>query len=147
MNILTAIMTDQTCGDACWHAREDICRCSCGGRNHGILRTADGERPVRTRKLQGFIYELLAVETTGASCRAVSMRPIDDLARDVTKRAIAAGKWDRYAWSSTPGYPVKVKTAAPGEIERWPELAAWREDHGRPIVAWIRADLKEYAKS
>ena len=41
-------MTDATCGDACWAARSDVCRCSCDGKNHGITRTADGERPTRT---------------------------------------------------------------------------------------------------
>lgn len=36
--MLEALYTEHTCGDACWHAHEDICRCSCGGRNHGCLR-------------------------------------------------------------------------------------------------------------
>jgi len=30
------------CGPACWEAREEVCRCSCGGVNHGIHRH-DGE--------------------------------------------------------------------------------------------------------
>ena len=26
--LIQAMITEQTCGDACWHAKEDICRCS-----------------------------------------------------------------------------------------------------------------------
>ena len=56
-----AVLTGSTCGDACWHAREEICRCSCGGKNHGILLEANGEQPVRTRKIGGNFYELIAI--------------------------------------------------------------------------------------
>ena len=51
------ILTQSTCGEACWEAREDLCRCSCGGRNHGILRNG-GTRPSRTRKMGKFWYEI-----------------------------------------------------------------------------------------
>ena len=61
VNIMLAILTGHTCGDACWHAREEVCRCSCGGKNHGILRTATGTRPLRTRKIDGNFYELAAI--------------------------------------------------------------------------------------
>ena len=54
-------ITGSTCGDACWHAREDICRCSCGGKNHGILTHADGKQPKRTRRIDGNFYELMAI--------------------------------------------------------------------------------------
>ncbi len=63
--------TQSTCGEACWEAREDICRCSCGGKNHGILRKG-GERPQRTRKMQQYRYTLQAVVVGySAACRAV----------------------------------------------------------------------------
>ncbi len=56
-----AFFTDQTCGENCWNAKEDICRCECGGKNHGIhLR---GENAVRACKIAGRRYELVAVGT------------------------------------------------------------------------------------
>jgi hypothetical protein len=54
------ILTSTTCGVACWHAHEDICRCSCGGKNHGILKNG-GEQPERTCKINGKVYKLVAV--------------------------------------------------------------------------------------
>jgi hypothetical protein len=56
---LVSFFSDITCGEACWKAREDICKCSCGGKNHGIqLR---GENAVRTSKQNGYRYELVSV--------------------------------------------------------------------------------------
>jgi hypothetical protein len=61
MNALDlAILTDSTCGDNCWRAREETCRCSCSGRNHGIL-TQGGTQPERNGKINGNPYELVAV--------------------------------------------------------------------------------------
>lgn len=63
MNVTRAtltILTQTTCGEACWEAREEICRCSCNGRNHGILR-AGGPRPDRTCKIDGYRYMLKGV--------------------------------------------------------------------------------------
>ena len=57
-----ALLTGATCGDACWHAREDICRCSCGGKNHGILLGTDGKQPTRTRKIGGKFYEYIRLK-------------------------------------------------------------------------------------
>ncbi len=47
MKPIAAYLTEHTCGEACWEAREDICRCACGGRNHGCMRSADGVQPAR----------------------------------------------------------------------------------------------------
>jgi hypothetical protein len=60
--LIMAVLTGSTCGEACWHAAEDVCRCSCGGKNHGILKNG-GERPERTCKIQGRFYRLGAVGT------------------------------------------------------------------------------------
>ena len=53
-------LTGATCGENCWEAVEDVCRCSCGGANHGVLRGA-GTRPERTAKIDGYRYRLIAV--------------------------------------------------------------------------------------
>lgn len=51
----------RTCGDHCWHAREEICRCSCGGVNHGILKDPNNKIPQRTRRIGTTFYVLEAV--------------------------------------------------------------------------------------
>ena len=47
-----------TCNLACWMAREDVCRCMCGGENHGIMRDGVGEQPGRYCQRKGVQYEL-----------------------------------------------------------------------------------------
>ena len=44
---MIGLATMSTCADACWFAREDVCRCSCGGAQHGILL----EKPTATPSL------------------------------------------------------------------------------------------------
>ena len=146
MQSLAVAITESTCGEACWAAREDVCRCSCVGRNHGVLR-GDGIRPDRTRKLNGYVYIVLAVEAPGGSCMAATQHPLEELKRNIVQRAIDLGLWDRYAWDSTPGSPVKIKTASESEVARWPELAAWRDNRRwRPETVWIRADMAHLTK-
>ena len=60
--LITAVLTGSTCGEACWSAAEDVCKCSCGGKNHGILKDT-GKRPERTCKIQGRFYKLAGVGT------------------------------------------------------------------------------------
>lgn len=48
-----------TCGEACWNAKHDDCKCSCGGKNHGIW--LKGKQAIRTSKKNGVVYKLLAV--------------------------------------------------------------------------------------
>ncbi len=57
---LISILTGETCGEACWHAQEDLCRCSCGGKNHGILRNG-GTQPERTCRNRKAIYKLISI--------------------------------------------------------------------------------------
>ena len=48
-----AITTATSCGLACWMARHETCRCSCGGANHGIMLSDDPDAklviPIRRR--------------------------------------------------------------------------------------------------
>lgn len=75
--VLYSVLTSQTCGEPCWHATEDVCRCSCGGKNHGCLKTADGVRPTRMSKIDGERYKLAGVGLRGdliASAQAINSR-------------------------------------------------------------------------
>src|SRR3972149_9561269 len=58
---LTTTETFTTCNEACWRAREDICRCACGGRNRGILLQHGQQQPIRTRRIGKWWYKLEAV--------------------------------------------------------------------------------------
>ena len=140
---MIGLLTEATCGEACWAAREDICRCSCDGKNHGITRTANGETPTRTRRVKAHRYQLLAVESPGGEYPMQTMRPIEDLQRSVNGAAHAAGLFDRYAstWPHQPAWPAIVNTASHSAVKGWPELAAWRGARRRPLVAWVREDM------
>lgn len=156
-----AVLTSQTCGEPCWHAREEICRCSCGGKNHGCLNAADGERPVRMAKIDGERYTLAAVgrsadlieqakEINGRQWRQVeraegvigSRVSGDDgkpFSADELAAARAAGEnvWFTqycYSWRETDaGAPARMKTATREQVLKWPELAGW-QDSGRDGV-------------
>ena len=52
-----------TCGQACWEGKEDNCKCSCGGKNHGIWRNSKDTKVQRTCKINGVIYNLVAIGT------------------------------------------------------------------------------------
>ena len=42
----THTLTNAPCTAKCWHAEEDVCRCSCGGKHHGIgYNPADAPQP------------------------------------------------------------------------------------------------------
>jgi hypothetical protein len=118
MSPLVAFLTEATCGDACWHAVEDVCRCSCGGKNHGCLRTEDGIRPTRTSKIDGFRYELKAVgPDTWKEARAIN--------NAAPQRSIGTYS---YRWEYTDkGAPARLKNATKDQLAKWPELSAARE--------------------
>ncbi len=149
MTLIEALVTEQTCGDACWHAKEDICHCSCGGKNHGCLRTEDGEQPARTRKIKNAMYQLISVETYDENeCRAHNQQPIYELMRHIENKAIDKGLFEYYELKGSKSFctkplPVYVKTASESEVKRWPELSTWRKapEWFKPLTVWLRIDL------
>jgi len=149
------VLTGETCGDACWHAREDICRCSCGGKNHGCLRTADGVQPVRTRRIGGRMYRMVAVESYAlrmapGAAPICSIRPMEDTKDvwDAKVRQQHLAPTKERTWNDSGIEAVVMKIATKDETARWPELAAWREYpyagwYDRPLVIWAREDVRE----
>jgi hypothetical protein len=142
MNPLVAFLTEATCGEACWTAREDICRCSCGGKNHGCMRTAEGVRPTRTAKIDGSRYELKAVgdrelyREAEAINKANGPRSVDHVRQE--------GKIVHtytYHWHETDaGAPARLKSATKDQVAKWPELSAYRDN--LPEV-WAKANPNE----
>lgn len=162
---LWAVVTSQTCGEACWHAREDVCRCSCGGKNHGCLKTTGGEQPVRQCKIAGHFYRLAAVGD-GARAHGLTINrqagfssaekptmvvQFDDkpsqtitdyTSDDIAKARVCAREvWFnqyRSVYSiARDGSPARVKPATLAQCQKWPELAAYRDT----ATAWNRPDL------
>lgn len=121
---IIAFLSQATCGEACWEAREDICRCSCGGKNHGCMPTPDGTRPTRTAKIDGFRYELKAVgpelyAEAEAINKAAGYKLVDKVTETLTYH---------YDWEYTDkGAPARIKKATKDQLARYPELAAYRE--------------------
>ena len=149
-DLIQAIYTERTCGDACWRAKDDICHCSCGGRNHGCLRGEHGEQPPRTKKIKGMMYQLIAVSPNPEVCQCANdaWRPIEDQLKTIEDRAIKTGVCtygdlyyaEGYRWNNLPCY---AKTPSDGEIERWAELTLWRNKTNfyKPLCLWLRVDL------
>lgn len=150
-----AVLTSQTCGEPCWHAREEVCRCSCGGRNHGCLLIPGGERPERTAKIDGERYKLagvgryedlepLARKINGQQWRALEKPTIVcgsrcvDYKPEEIEAARARGEevyfqQYYYSWSATDvGAPARLKTATKDQLAKWTELQGWQNDarHG-----------------
>jgi len=145
MQKLATYVEERTCGEACWQAREDICRCSCFGKNHGVLRGEDGLRPTRTRRAAGYVYVLHAVESNMHSARIVSLRPMELLDREIDRTARHAGivaGYDAHTFKAY-GEPTLLRTASDSNVRAWPELADWRGEHMRPVVLWILQDVAD----
>jgi hypothetical protein len=140
MSPIVAFLSEATCGEPCWEAREDVCRCSCGGKNHGCMRTPDGIRPTRNSKIDGYRYELKAVgDGVWEEAKAINQ---------------AAGITFVYASTSRDAcfasIPAKLRTPTDAQIENWPELTAyrsgdhWTDEHGKrhyidkPYLLWVR---------
>lgn len=139
-----AILTTQTCGEACWHAREEVCRCSCGGRNHGCLTHADGQRPERTAKIDGYRYRLKAVGKYADIVRDAC--EINRLAgySSVDKPMKYGEGWMqyRYTWRTTDsGAPARLKTVSQSQ-RAWKELQGWHEERSVYLL-WERLEMPE----
>ena len=60
---LAQALIERTCGEACWQARQEVCRCSCVGQNHGCMLVNGAPMPGRTKRTGDTRYRLAAVIT------------------------------------------------------------------------------------
>ena len=148
--VRVSIITNQTCGEACWHAAEDVCRCSCGGANHGCLTVAGASRPVRTAKIDDERYTLIggglrnellesAKAINGRQWRSVepAQCAIGSEVANFTAEQIAAARAEgksvwfsqyHYMWRETDaGAPARLKFATREQLAKWPEMSGWRD--------------------
>lgn len=159
-----AVLTSQTCGEPCWHAREEVCRCSCGGKNHGCL-THGHERPERHAKIDGHAYRLAGVgprdslyadatQINKAAGFAYVDKPslvIDSTSRNWTPEEIAAARsrgaemwFSQYygTWKETDsGAPARIKYPSASQ-KKWSELAAFAGQRDTALL-WVRVTMPE----
>lgn len=143
---MIAVFTSQTCGEACWHAREDVCRCSCGGKNHGCL-SHGGERPERTAKIGGERYKLIGVgkhkDLYADACRINREAGYKALDKpSLVTNCDGESSWHQYyyTWCTTDnGAPARLKTAS-AQQRNWSELAGWKDER-EVYLLWERIDM------
>lgn len=148
MSAFNAILTTTTCSYNCWYAKQEICHCSCGGTNHGILLEEGQEQPERQSRIDGFMYRLVEV---GAN------RDIENSARMWRKspgyKSITYGvqrgldgEPDREAkchsvwWGNEKGCPTRVKKATDSQLANWAEL----QGQGKwTYLLWVRVEMPD----
>lgn len=142
--ILEAVLTNRTCAENCWYARESVCRCSCGGRNHGILLIAGKERPPRTKRVKRITYVLdgIAVGRKNSEQYAEELRIKMDIPWIDTFRYTLHTDWGKPC-------PIAIQAATDQQINSWKELAtykdwksqgqSWRErtEEYQPFLIWV----------
>jgi len=125
MSIMLAVLTDRSCGEACWHAKEEVCRCECGGINHGILLKDGATQPSRHSKIDGKAYQLIAV----GDYRTINGKFYDMVKEYPPKRTVEyiEGKPFHYYWESSDyGSPLKMKAASKAQCVLWSELSVYK---------------------
>lgn len=148
-----AVLTSHTCGEACWQAREEICRCSCGGKNHGCLRVEGAARPERTSMIDGHRYKLVAVgryiDLAGDARtinNAAGYKAIDKPYLVTSENAYLPDDkpyWRqyRYHWEGTDkGAPARLKSASASQ-RNWAELSGWKEHKHDLYLLWQRLEM------
>lgn len=139
------------CGEPCWEAKDDECRCSCGGANHGIRRKNPTAQVERTMVAHSSIYVLKRVAAYLAPKPDDMARPEDLIPQaNQINRDAGVFYWPRAATERDPmGYtPVAiVRPLTKAQVNRWPEAAHWRAQtpemalclsiHGQPRALWV----------
>jgi hypothetical protein len=123
----------ETCGEACWYAKEDVCRCSCEGRNHGIMRHGDGQRPERTCHRHSTWYKLIAITSYDVAFNLEH----DEYGRWLKKYGHGTGK----LYPSSFRFYEKASTSQ----LKWQEVKniTLKEDSEKYLV-WERTDVQKY---
>lgn len=125
-----------TCSMACWMAQEDVCRCMCGGRNHGLMRYG-GEQPGRYRQRKGISYQLVAI---ASGIRAY--READRLVRQLREAAPQLEHFGFFYRDENEAFSEPVS----GHALKWPECQPALDmaqtlmpyNSPKPYLVWAR---------
>ena len=113
------IFSNATCGLKCWLAEEDICKCFCNGKNHGLL--LKGIMPKRMAKIDGIMYELVDIASY------FNLHKLIDQADAVNKQTIKstvtlqAQNYTYYYHYTDKNAPMRIKKASASQ-ENWTEI-------------------------
>jgi len=119
-----------TCNIACWEAREDVCHCMCGGRNHGIMRHGY-DRPGRYCQRKGAAFKLEGIYTEWLEARNKTF--------ELMKQYNESHNLPCYIESS-------FQQNATGHMLKWDEVKNFtggnelNEMLCPPILVWVRTD-------
>ena len=106
---------DATCGLKCWLAEEDICKCYCGGQNHGLM--LKGIMPKRMAKIDGVMYELVDIASYFNMYKLIEQA-------DVINKQIIRVKTPDYTYYyhyTDKNAPMRIKKASKSQ-EQWTEI-------------------------
>ena len=114
-------MSEATCGEACWQAREDVCRCCCNGANHGCDRLT-GERPERTKRKDMHRYKLTAITGYAEAWRMPRNDHSDYMGNVHPDAVYPSGAY----FDASRRYPNErvIFNLASESAHKWPEVAA-----------------------
>ena len=122
------IISDATCGLNCWLAEEPICKCFCGGLNHGVMLKLNAKQPKRMAKLDGVMYELVGISayTTHKDYAKMNIKAdkINHLPENeyITHDNFYNVDRIKYLESSDKNAPMRVKKATKTQIANWDEI-------------------------
>jgi len=123
-----------TCGENCWMAKEHDCKCSCGGKNHGIWK--NGKTPIqRTSKIHGYLYKFVGFGTHSE----ISNLQMELLEKYGIARCYDYYKEGNYSHQSYKdqfrcrgdkdyyGFPLVSKNATINQCQKWFELESYKD--------------------
>lgn len=136
-------LSDITCGHSCWYAKEVDCKCSCGGRNHGVLLNENGIQPQRTKKANGYLYHLQSVGN-----RIQMIEQINQIFPALTGKPNANAGWFDLNPAKA-GNPFLIQYATQTQAKKWAELSEYKDVSDddwyfeSPSLLWRRDDVSE----
>lgn len=141
MKAIVSILTAATCGAECWYAKQDVCRCSCGGKNHGVMLTKDGTQPERTARIDGFMYRLEAVgpytKINDLANRALTQLGWKRLDPKITYGDGTIYHFAHYAHDT--GSAIRAKPASGNQLN-WPEVKQFANCN-HPYILWVKTPM------
>ena len=131
MNLIN-IFSEITCGAGCWSAQEDVCKCSCGGKNHGLtLKGGCADKIVKIDGLRYKLFEVGAYNHLYLKCR--------DLLHDSKKSLSYNGAyWYRFSHSDK-NSPFRLKPISENQ-KKWAECSHL-ETIRFPYAIWQKVEV------
>jgi hypothetical protein len=152
MSIL-AFLSAATCGLGCWEAREEICKCSCGGKNHGIRRRDKSAIPERVCKIDGRPFRLAGIgkhkDLYSDAAEALAAFLVSaGIETEASAYTLENGQRSAKGWLQyrvkEKGCAVRLKYATLSQLQKWPELQAYGVTDARGAyfadigLLWVR---------